>query len=66
MRNNWKIISGSLFKLSAKFYAKREMYVMFEAVKFIASNNLSDKKYGSKKSSVNSTTYPDSHRIMEC
>ena len=43
MRNNLKIISGSLFKLSAKFYAKREMYVMFEAVKFIASNNLSDK-----------------------
>ena len=32
------------------------MYALFEAVKFIASNNLSDKKYGSKKSLVNSTT----------
>ena len=40
--NIWKIITGSIVKLSSKFYAKREMYVMFEAVACIASNNLSD------------------------
>jgi len=42
MGNIWKIITGSIFKLSAKFYEKRDMYVMFEAFKFIVSNYLSD------------------------